>query len=263
MSRTKKLFALLFCLCLLCPPAAARADAAGADTPPLAFDLAVDGSTVKTGDVITVTFSLRRTDGSGEDYLLRTLQNEILYDQDFFEYVDGSAQMIKSGGSILFQTRVDGTHVLKASYLSEFGGTFRAEEVFCSFRLRVIAESGSGWVANDGARAMAFGSGGGAAVIAGGTGFGEGEAGAAHAGVSVTCSRFLNLPNGSGKIPLLLALFSLVLLALVLLLAAAMLSAHTESAGRNGRLCRTLTAASCALLLAAAGLCAWMLAAAW
>lgn len=211
---------------------------------------------MKTGDVITVTFSLRRTDGSGEDYLLRTLQNEILYDQDFFEYVDGSAQMIKSGGSILFQTRVDGTHVLKASYLSEFGGTFHAEEAFCSFRLRVIAESGSGWVANDGARAMAFGIDGGSVPIAG-------ETDAAHAGVRVTCSRFLNLPNGSGRLPLLLALLALVLLTLILLLAAAMLSAHADSAARNGRLCRTLTAASCALLLAAAGLCAWMLAAAW
>lgn len=142
MSRTKQLFALLLCLCLLCPLAATRASAAGA--PELSYELTADGDAVRTGDIITVTFRLLRADGGEETYRLRTLQNEIMYDQEFFEYVDSSAQVLKSGGSVLFQTRIDGTHILKASYLNEYGGEFSADEAFCSFQLRVIAEGGSG-----------------------------------------------------------------------------------------------------------------------
>lgn len=255
MSRTKELFALL--LCLLCPLMAVSVGAVGAEIPPLAYELTADGNAVRTGDVITVTFRLRRTDGSDGEYRLRALQNEILYDQDFFAYVDGSAQMLKSGGSVLFQTRIDGTHIIKASYLSQFGGEFQAEEAFCSFRLRVIAEGGSGWVANDGECAIAFGIDGAAALIV------SGGDGAESAPVRVTCSRFLNLPNAGGRIPLLLAVLTLVLLTLALTLASVVLCARTEDAALLARRRRILTASASALLLLAAALCTWMLAAAW
>lgn len=263
MSRTKQLFILL--LCLLCPLAATGVRAAETDTPELSYELAVDGSTARMGDIVTVTFRIRRVDGSGETYRLRTLQNEIMYDQDFFEYVEGSARVIKSGGSVLFQTRVDGTHILKASYLSEFGGEFHATETFCSFQLRVIADGGSGAVANDSASAMAFGYDGEMLSVTAGsdTGAVTGADGpdAVHPGVIVTSSRFLNLPNGSARVPLLMAVLLLVLLALALMLVSA-LPAREDAPAHPARSRRALTAAGIALLLAAT-LCVWMLAAAW
>lgn len=56
------------------------------------FVLSVDGKAERqavTGDVITVTFTLRRTDAD-EPYPLYAMQNEILYDGTFFELVPGS-----------------------------------------------------------------------------------------------------------------------------------------------------------------------------
>lgn len=263
MSRTKQLFALLLCLCLLCPLAATRASAAGTDAPELTYELTADGDAVRTGDVITVTFRLLRADGSEEAYRLRTLQNEIVYDQEFFEYVDGSAKVLKSGGSVLFQTRIDGTHIIKASYLSEFGGEFSADEAFCSFQLRVIAEGGSGWIANDSANAMAFGETGEALSVAAGDDTTDATGtDAVHAGVIVTSSRFLNAPNGSARVPLLLTILFLVLLALALVAFSAFSPRDAEDGSQAPRVRRALTVALVALLLASA-LCAWMLIAAW
>ena len=62
------------------------------------FSLTVDGSAEKkaaTGDIITVMFTLRRTDAA-EDYTMHAVQDEILYDSTFFELVPDSA-MVTSG----------------------------------------------------------------------------------------------------------------------------------------------------------------------
>lgn len=57
------------------------------------FQLAVDGKdtvNVNPGDVITVAFTLKRTDAD-EAYTIYAMQNEIEYDSQFFELVEGSA----------------------------------------------------------------------------------------------------------------------------------------------------------------------------
>lgn len=142
----KRFLTLMLSLCLCCSLVAPCAYAAGGTD--LTYDLTVDGgesATVKPGDIITVTFVIK----SDSAHSVSVLQNEIIYDQSFFEYVPGSATVVKGGGNALFQTRTDGTHIIKASYLSPSGGSFRAEEVFCTFQLRVVGTSGSGWVTCD------------------------------------------------------------------------------------------------------------------
>lgn len=113
---------------------------------------------------------------------------------------------------------------------------------------------------------MAFGETGAAlSVIAGGNAdeaTGVDGTDAVHAGVTVTCSRFLNLPNGSARVPPLLAMLLLVLLAFALVIFSVLSLHGTEDAARETRPRHALTVAGIALLLASA-LCAWMLVAAW
>ena len=155
----KKCLILLLCVCLAAaftvPPAYASEEASPLT---LEYTLRLDGASsaeAKPGEIVTVTFSIRRSDGESGDYALRILQNEIVFDESFFEYVPNSAEVLKSGNA-LFQTRTDGTHIIKASYLSPTGGSFREKEDFCSFRLRVIATEGSGWVRCDPEYAKAY-----------------------------------------------------------------------------------------------------------
>ena len=154
----KRFLILILCICICCslllPASAAEDSSLG-----LIYDLTADGSdtiTAEPGSIITVCFRMRRGDGSGEDFSLRILQNEILYDQDFFRFVEDSIQVEKSGGSALFQTRLDGTHIIKASFLSSDGSSFGDGEAFCSFRLQVVGSSGEGWVRCDRDRAKAY-----------------------------------------------------------------------------------------------------------
>ena len=66
--------------------------AAAEREPAFSFDLSVDGKTEKTvatGDIITVTLTLRRRD-SGESYPMYAMQDESCYDADFFRLVPGS-----------------------------------------------------------------------------------------------------------------------------------------------------------------------------
>jgi len=66
---------------------------AGEDTSRVySFELTTDGAfskTVQTGTVITVAFTLRRTDAAG-DHSIYAMQNEIKYNPSFFELVPGS-----------------------------------------------------------------------------------------------------------------------------------------------------------------------------
>lgn len=142
----KRFLTLMLSLCLCCSLLAPCAYAAGGTD--LTYDLTVDGgesATVKPGDIVTVSFVIK----SKTAHSVRILQNEIIYDQSFFEYVPGSAIAVKGGGNALFQTRTNGTHIIKASYLSPSGGSFQEEETFCTFQLRVVGTSGSGWVTCD------------------------------------------------------------------------------------------------------------------
>ena len=155
----KRFVTLMLSLCmalsLLAPCALAVEQSAVGLTYELSAGVGADEA-VKQGTVVTVTFRILRSDDSAETYKVRTLQNEILYDRNVFELVPDSIQVVKSGGNAVFQTKVNGDPVIRASYLSATGGTFQAEETFCTFQLKVIASNGTGWISCDWDKAMAF-----------------------------------------------------------------------------------------------------------
>lgn len=109
------------------------------------FDLSVDGGAekaVSAGDVITVTFTLRRTDAA-EDYTMYAMQNEILYDPAFFQLVEGGT-ITASGIETRDLGLRDGGRALYMNYVSLSGGdTWKAETLIGSFQLKVLGTEGS------------------------------------------------------------------------------------------------------------------------
>ena len=138
----KKCISIFLAFLLLLPliPVSVRA----ADTPAFHYELSVDGKDsveVNTGDVITVTLHLHRTDAD-DAYTMYAMQNEIRYDSDFFELVPGS-ELLSEG--------IQTTDIAVGSNLREFymnflsfsgGEKWDAKTRVGSFQLKVIAESG-------------------------------------------------------------------------------------------------------------------------
>lgn len=150
----KRIISMLLVLMLLCTIAMPMAFAAD-QTSGITYELKVDcgdGGEVKPGSIVTVSFVVK----SDSKHYISVMQNEIIYDQNFYEYVSGSAEAVKSGSNALHQTRVAGTHIIKASYLSPNGGQFSAEETMCTFKLRVVGTSGEGWIRSDWSCAKAY-----------------------------------------------------------------------------------------------------------
>ena len=120
MKRTaKRIFtaALALVLALLLGTAALAAD------PAFTFDLTVDGEHTKTvapGDIVTVLLTLQRTDADA-GYTMYAMQDEILYDPDFFELVEGGA-LLTSGVQSTDITLRDGMREFYMNYLSLSGG---------------------------------------------------------------------------------------------------------------------------------------------
>ncbi len=108
------------------------------------FELSIDGKDTKeveTGDIITVTFYLNRTD-SGEASDMYAMQNEIRYDSSFFRLVDGSA-MLGSGISSTDIAVEEPYREFYMNFVSFSGGeSWEAEKLIGSFRLEVIGTSG-------------------------------------------------------------------------------------------------------------------------
>ncbi len=108
------------------------------------FDLSVDGSNqkrVETGDVITVVFKLERED-STEPYTMYAMQEEIHYDGDFFELVEGSV-VTGEGVATTDIAMVDNYREFYMNYLSMNGGAqWDASSLIGSIQLRVIADTG-------------------------------------------------------------------------------------------------------------------------
>ena len=108
------------------------------------FELSVDGSDqkrVQTGDVITVVFTLHRTD-SEENYDMYAMQNEIRYDSAFFKLVEGSA-MLSNGISTTEIGLRDNFREFYMNFVSLSGGeSWEAKRLIGSFQLEVIATSG-------------------------------------------------------------------------------------------------------------------------
>ncbi len=109
------------------------------------FELTVDGKSekrVKQGDVITVTFRLKRTDSS-DDYTMYAMQDEIRYDSTFLELVEDSV-MLSNGVVSTDLTLADSSKALYMNYLSVNGGEeWKSDRLVGSFQLKVIADSGS------------------------------------------------------------------------------------------------------------------------
>ena len=142
MKRTaKRIFTavLALTLALLLGTAALAAD------PAFTFDLTVDGEHTKTvapGDIVTVLLTLQRTDADA-GYTMYAMQDEILYDPDFFELVEGSA-LLTSGVQSTDITLRDGMREFYMNYLSLSGGAaWNARTVVGSVQFRVKAESGT------------------------------------------------------------------------------------------------------------------------
>lgn len=150
----KRIISLVLVLIMLCSIGVPAALAAGG-TAGITYELKVDcgnGKEVKPGSIVEVSFIVKNNSA----HYVSVMQNEIIYDQSFFEYVPDSATVVKSGSNALHQVRIDGTHIIKSSYLSPNGGKFSESETMCTFRLRVVGTEGEGWIRSDWSRAKAY-----------------------------------------------------------------------------------------------------------
>ena len=108
------------------------------------FELTVDGGDtkeVKHGDVITVVLKLKRTDSS-DTYTMYAMQDEIRYDSQFLELVDGSV-MLSPGVVTTDIGRDDRFREFYMNYLSMSGGAqWNSETLIGSVQFKVIGASG-------------------------------------------------------------------------------------------------------------------------
>lgn len=139
----KKVFCGLLTLLLLLvfvPTTALAVDDSRAYT----YELTVDGrdtKEVKTGDVITVVLTLYRTDAEAA-YTMYAMQDEIRYDSEFFELVEGSAVLAKDVHTTDIAMR-DNFREFYMNYLSFGGGVqWQPKVVVGSFQLKVIGTTG-------------------------------------------------------------------------------------------------------------------------
>lgn len=144
----KKLISFLLAVVLLlsCVPTAFAAD----NSRKFLFELSVDGKDKKEaqpGDIITVVFTLDRTD-SDADYEMYAMQNEIRYDSEFFKLVEGSA-MLSDGISTTEIGLRDSFREFYMNFVSLSGGeNWKANRLVGSFRLEVIGTSGVSKITN-------------------------------------------------------------------------------------------------------------------
>ena len=96
--KIKRLLSSVLIVCMLCSMMTISSMAAS--EPTITYDLTVNGSnnaTAERGEIITVKFSIR-CDTDGDSFSTNGLQNDIIWDREFFEYVDGSATVIAEDG---------------------------------------------------------------------------------------------------------------------------------------------------------------------
>lgn len=100
-----------------------------------------DTKEVRNGDVITVVLKLKRTDSS-DLYTMYAMQDEIRYDSQFLELVDGSV-MLSPGIATTDIGLGDRFRECYMNYLSMSGGTqWKSEMLVGSVQFKVIGESG-------------------------------------------------------------------------------------------------------------------------
>lgn len=132
--------AIMLAFCIICNNALALDNSQN-----FSFTLAIDGKTEKrasTGDIVTVTLTLSRIDADS-DYTMYAMQDEILFDNDFFELVDGG-MMTSSGVETKELQLRNGNHALYMNFVSLSGGVqWKSNVLVGSFQLRVKATSGA------------------------------------------------------------------------------------------------------------------------
>ena len=144
----KRILTLLLAFCLLAT-LPMTAFAAEKDMS-FSFELTVDGKDskqVEPGDIITVVVKLKREDSS-EAFPMYAMQDEIRYDSQFFELVDGSV-ILNQGVTSTDIAMVDRYRELYMNFLSMSGGTrWNADTMVGSFQLRVIGTNGATQITN-------------------------------------------------------------------------------------------------------------------
>ena len=110
----------------------------------LTFDLTAGGKnevTVPTGTTVEVTFTVTASDNDRE-YDLNSIQNEIKFDESFFKFVDKSLKLTSSEAKGGLKEKFAGLRV----YMNDMDATYKKEQKVGTFKLKVIARSGSGKV---------------------------------------------------------------------------------------------------------------------
>lgn len=144
----KRILAMVLLLCLLTilPVTASAVQ----EDMSFAFELTVDGKDskrVEYDDVITVVVKLKREDAV-ESFPMYAMQDEIRYDSQFFELVDGSV-ILNQGIVTTDIAMVDRYRELYMNFLSMGGGTqWSADTMVGSFQLRVIGTHGTTHITN-------------------------------------------------------------------------------------------------------------------
>lgn len=109
------------------------------------FDLTSNGShelRAAQGDILTVTLTLRRTDAA-EAADLYGFQNEIRYDDEFFEIVPGGG-LLASGVETNDIALMGGDRAFYVNFLSLGGGeSWQSEQVVATFQVKVLSDHGS------------------------------------------------------------------------------------------------------------------------
>lgn len=117
------------------------------DTPDidLTYALTCDGESdivVESGDTITVSYYL----SPSEVALVSTTQNEIYYDDTFFEFVEGSNTIVTSGYITSVQQRLNGNRYI---FFNTITTKELTEEILVgTFDLKVIATEGASTISN-------------------------------------------------------------------------------------------------------------------
>ena len=120
------------------------------EKPTFDFVLAVDGErevAVSTGDIITVTLTLRRTD-SQKEYTMHAMQDEICYDKSFFRLVEDSDQPAE-GVRVRDMALRDHRRAHYLNYVSMAGGRVWQNEMLVGrFQLEIIGTTGAARLEN-------------------------------------------------------------------------------------------------------------------
>lgn len=144
----KRTICFLLTLLFLLPVVSLTAAAA---EPEFYYELTVDGKDtveVDPGDLITVTLHLLRTDAQ-EPYTMYAMQDEIRYDSNFLELVEGS-ELLSSGIQSTDIGLVDHHREFYMNYLSFSGGVqWEPKTRIGSFQLKVTGESGVTTITNE------------------------------------------------------------------------------------------------------------------